>query len=78
MTDIDLCQWIDTFLVPRILKNPENKTIYDVPCTQRIQLYERLSRELKQQRYEKGSSLFNGKYVTDAQLQRCLCLPYPK
>ena len=78
MTDIELCQLIDTTLVPRLLPNPDQKTIYDVPLSRRIQLYERLSQELQSSRYQKTSSFFSGKFVTEAQLQRCLCLKYPK
>ena len=78
MTDIELCQMIDTTLVPRLLRNPDGKTIYDVPLPRRIQLYERLTREIQTSRYQKESTIFAGRFVTDAQLQRCLCLKYPK
>ena len=78
MTDIELCQLIDTVLVPRLYNNSDKDSIYDVPLSRRIQLYERLSKENQTARYQKAPSIFNGKFVTDAQLQRCLCLKYPK
>lgn len=78
ITDIELCQWVDTTLVPHILKNPDKKTIYDISRSRRIQLYERITQEQQQRRFQKMAPLFNGKFATDAQLQRCLCLQYPK
>ena len=76
MTDIELCRLIDTDLVPRLLDNPEKTSVYDVPLSRRIQLFDRLREESQAARYRKGRSVFGNKFVTDAQLQRCLCLKY--
>ena len=77
MTDIELCNLIDTVLVPRLFDNPEKMSIYDVPFSRRVSMYEWLLQEKKAARYQKGSGPFGGKFVTDAQLARCLCLKYP-
>ena len=76
MTDIELCRLIDTVLVPRLLDNPEKTSVYDVPLSRRIQLFDHLREEIQAARYRKGRSVFGNKFVTDAQLQRCLCLKY--
>ncbi|MBR5735937.1 MAG: hypothetical protein IKX60_03995 [Bacteroidales bacterium] len=76
MTDLELCSLIDDKLVPRYFKEDEDKSIYLLPFAQRIELYDLLWDECYRARIQRNADgFFANRYITEAQLKRCLCLP---
>ena len=69
MTDIDLCQLIDQKYVPRYVSF-DGATIYDLSESQRADLGNRLSADLRNSRQMKRSREFS-LYVSDNQIRRC-------
>ena len=75
MTDLELCAFIDGTLVPRLMRGSQPASIYLIPESKRAQICESLWKESLQMRYHSDSrSFFAGRYVTEAQLRRCLCV----
>ena len=75
MGDLELCGIIDQRIVPGLSKEGLTSSIYRVPESQRAAIAEKLWRESCQSRYRPDPGGFlGGKYVSDAQIKRCLCL----
>lgn len=75
MTDLELCAFIDQKVVPRYLKDSQPSSIYLIPESKRAAICERMWNECRQMRFRNdGRSFFSGRYVTEAQLRRCLCV----
>ena len=75
MGDLELCGIIDQRIVPEVSKGGQTASIYRVPESRRAAIAETLWRESCQSRYRPDPAGFlGGKYVTEAQLRRCLCL----
>ena len=67
ISDLELCGLIDEIYIPRILKEVETLSIYQVDHARRVNLYNYLKETL-------WSSC--KKFATEPQLRRCLCLGY--
>lgn len=76
MTDIELCQLIDGRLLPRIFRNPEEASVYALTHSQRIKLYDWLWQKNQISLKRQKESLLNGRFFSEAQLRRCLCMKY--
>lgn len=76
MTDIELCQLIDGRVLPRIFRNPEEASVYALTSSQRIKLYDWLWQKNQLSMNRQKEPLLNGRFFTEAQLRRCLCMKY--
>ena len=84
MTDLELCTLIDNYYVPRYSHGSEEATIYTLSSRERSSLYDTLKLDLQKYRYAHrcdartpiGQAGLAGKFVTEAQLVRCLALKY--
>lgn len=75
MTDLELCSLIDNNLVPRFFKECQDSSIYLLSESQKRTIYDLLWKESCKAKMQKGpSGVFAHKYITEAQLKRCLCL----
>ena len=75
MTDLELCAVIDNRILPKMFKEGEVFSIYMLPESKRVSIYEALWQECCQHKYSKWShGYLSGKSVTKAQLGRCLCI----
>ncbi|MBO7487010.1 MAG: hypothetical protein J6T58_00530 [Bacteroidales bacterium] len=75
MTDLELCSYIDTELVPRLLKNPQSASIYNISESKRAELYEWIWRKYNEVKWKKiPGKVFSGKTLSEVQLRRCLVL----
>ncbi len=75
MTDLELCSVVDGQIVPRYFKGATETSLYLLPESQRASICEMLWNESRQARFAKVPGKFlSGKYVTEAQLRRCLCV----
>ncbi|MBQ9892424.1 MAG: hypothetical protein IJM35_04640 [Bacteroidales bacterium] len=75
MTDLDLCEIIDSQIVPRCLKEGQPASVYLLPESRRAAICEKLWLESRQYRSNTNAQgLLSGKYVTEAQLRRCMNL----
>ena len=78
MTDIELCAIVDTQFVPWYCKRELSASIYQLSESQRAGICEILWQESRQFRFRpKTQGYLSGKYVTESQLRRCLCLRKP-
>ena len=75
MTDLELCAIIDGHILPRLLKgsNGTSTSIYGLPESKRTAICEALWQENGRYRSDTRGFL-SGKYVTQSQLRRCLCV----
>ena len=71
MTDLELCAIIDGQIVPRLIKGRAGASIYSLPESKRADICEALWQENGRYRSD-ARGLLSGKYVTQAQLRRCL------
>lgn len=76
MTDIELCQLIDDKLLPKIFRNPEEASVYALTQSQRAKLYEWLWKKNQLSLNRQKEPLLKGRFFTEAQLSRCLCMKY--
>lgn len=67
ISDLELCGLIDEIYIPRILKEVETPSIYQVDHARRVNLYNYLKETLWPS---------CKKFATEPQLRRCLCLGY--
>ena len=75
MTDLELCELLECRILPRYARGGRIPSIYGLPETERSAICEMLWKESRQGRYRSdGRSLLSGKYVTESQLRRCLCV----
>ncbi len=75
MTDLELCAVVDGQIVPRYLKGSESASIYRLSESKRATICNHLWQECLQSRFGRTPRGFlSGKYVTEAQLRRCLCI----
>ena len=75
MSDLELCSLIDDRLLPRYFKEGQEQSIYLLPESKRAEIYELLWGECCKARLQKDvKGVFAHKYITEAQLRRCLCL----
>lgn len=75
MTDIELCSLIDDKLLPKIIKDGEKTSIYLLSETKREELCNRLWQKCCEGKWRKESKgIFTNKFVSEAQLCRCLCI----
>ena len=78
ISDLELCDYIDKVIVPHLCpSNLEEASIYLLSAAKRADICESLWQECRRMRFDtnlKGRSFFSGRYVTEAQLRRCLCL----
>ena len=65
--DLELCALIDNVFVPQLSSSKENASIYQIPYTRRVELFDHIRKTLWAERK---------KFATDDQLKRCLCLGY--
>ena len=66
---------IDDRLLPRYFKEGQEQSIYLLPESKRAEIYELLWGECCKARLQKeAKGVFAHKYITEAQLRRCLCL----
>ena len=75
LTDLELCAFIDTKLVPKLVKDSQLASIYSLSDSKRAALCESLWNEAREVRY-RGimGSFFSGRITSEAQLKRCLCV----
>lgn len=76
MSDIELCQLIDGKLLPKIFGKPEEASVYALTRSQRIKLYDWLLQKNRLSMNRQKEPLLNGRFFTEAQLGRCLCMNY--
>lgn len=76
MTDLELCRLIDEQILPPLFKNPDEASVYALSPSKRVRLYEALWKRSLVARSQRNDTLFGGKTITEAQLQRCLCMKY--
>lgn len=75
MTDLELCSLLDKKIVPGIYRDGRYTSIYQLTKSKREQLCEGLWREYQAARMNKVyQSIFSNRFVTEAQLRRCLCV----
>ena len=75
MTDLELCAAIDGQIVPRYFKDGQPASVYLMPESRRVAICEKLWQESRQYRFNTNAQgLLSGKYVTEAQLRRCMNL----
>ena len=75
MSDLELCSLIDGRLLPRYFKEGQEQSIYLLSESKRAEIYELLWGECCKARLQKDAKgVFAHKYITEAQLKRCLCL----
>ena len=75
MTDLELCSIVDEDIIPRYCKRGRGTSIYQLPESERGQICEMLWQECRQSRYSRDVQRYlGGRYVTEAQLRRCLCV----
>ena len=75
MTDLELCSIIDSRLIPKLLNNKPQTSIYMLPESKRGELFDYLWNESCKSRWQNASKgLLAGKYVSESQLRRCLCI----
>jgi len=75
MTDLELCSYIDKSLVPRVLKQQPDASIYMIPEIRREKMCEWIWNKSREELWKKGSnSIFSQKTITEPQLRRCLDL----
>lgn len=72
MTDIELCSLIDGQIIPDGLG--ERTTLYDLTESRRAKIFDWLMRENSRGRYNRKNCILGDKFITERQLQRCLCL----
>lgn len=81
---MELCGLIDRYYVPRFSRGSEEATIYTLTSRERTSLFETLRQDLNHSRYASrndertpiGKAGLSGKFVTEAQLARCLAMNY--
>ena len=76
LTDIELCGIIDKELIPKMFDNPDEASVYSLSLSRRVKLYDWLWQKNQQSRYQQKDTLLNGKFFSEAQLKRCLCMTY--
>ena len=84
MTDLELCGLVDNYYVPRFSRGSQEATIYSLTTRERTSLFETLRQDLSKSRYASrndertpiGKAGLSGKFVTEAQLARCLAMNY--
>lgn len=82
MTDLDLCQLIDGFYIPKMKGKDGTATIYTLAQSERSYLFETIRRDCQHSRFTEttdkwsllGNAFLPGKTTTEAQLRRCLAL----
>ena len=75
MTDLELCAAIDAQILPRLSKNGETLSVYQLSQYKRAAIYEALWKENLSAKYTNNAhGILSGKTVTEAQLKRCLCI----
>jgi hypothetical protein len=75
MTDLELCAIVDGQIIPRYFKHSESVSIYRLSESRRATICNNLWQECLQSRFGNAPrGLLSGKYVTEAQLHRCLCI----
>ena len=75
MTDLELCAIVDGQIAPRYFKYSESVSIYRLSESKRATICDTLWQECFQSRFGRNPCGFlAGKYVTEAQLHRCLCI----
>ena len=75
MTDLELCELLDRRILPRYSSGGQIPSIYRLSESERSAICEMLWKENRQGRFRSDSrSLLSGKYVTESQLRRCLCI----
>ena len=75
MTDLELCAIVDGQIVPRYLKGSESASIYRLSESKRATICDNLWQECLQSRFGKAPrGSLSGKYVSEAQLRRCICI----
>ena len=75
MTDLELCAVVDGQIVPRYIKGSDSASIYRLSESKRATICDTLWQECFQSRFGRNPCGFlAGKYVTEAQLHRCLCI----
>lgn len=73
MTDLELCAYIDSVLIPKIANNSQSVSIYTVPESKRAELCDWIWRKYNEVKWKKiPGRFFSNKNVTEAQLHRCL------
>ena len=74
MTDLELCSVVDGQIVPRYCKHGQS-SIYQLTESERARICETLWQESRLARYRRDAQRYlSGKYVTEAQLRRCLII----
>ena len=78
ISDLELCAYIDRRIVPRHFPaSREEASIYLLSNMERAEICESLWQESRRMRFADGGknrSFFAGRYVTESQLRRCMCL----
>ena len=75
MTDLELCSLLDKEIVPGLYRDGRSASIYLLSKSKREQLCESLWREYQTARmYKDYQSVFSNRFITEAQLRRCLCV----
>ena len=75
MTDLELCSIVDNQIVPRYCKGGQRVSVYSLSDSQRSGICEMLWKESCQSRFGWAPGRYlSGKYVSELQLRRCLCI----
>ena len=75
MTDLELCEVIDNRILPRLLKENQRASIYQLPESRRADIANVLWKECRESKWRQAANGFlSGKVVTEQQLRRCLAL----
>lgn len=73
MTDLELCNYIDNELLPRIQKQLPNPTIYMLTESKRADLADWIWRKYNEVKFQNiPGKIFSNKTITEPQLRRCL------
>ena len=73
MTDLELCNYIDNDLLPRILRQQPNPTIYILPESKRSELADWIWSKYNEVKWKNiPGKIFSSKTINEAQLRRCL------
>ena len=75
MTDLELCSLLDKKIVPGFYRDGRYDSLYQLTESKRAQMCEILWREYQASRINKDyRSIFSNRYITEAQLRRCMCV----
>ena len=87
MTDLELCEIIDRRIIPLFSKESQPTSIYGLPESTRSDICALLWKECRENRFHSGTrgildhrsssasrGFLDGRYVTESQLRRCLCI----